>query len=105
MDSEMLLEYLEYISKMRKNDKIIAQLEKAINLFDDEMPQELKSSIYTAYGLAKGWLEYRVKDFATDTGLSRTAIRVQIKKLEEAGIVSLKKRENITFLVLNNSTL
>ena len=103
MDNQMLLEYLEYISKLERNDKVVNTLEASINLLNDTVPQEIKSSIYTAYGLANGWLEYRVKDYANETGLSRTAVRTQIRDLEERGIVSIVKKENVTFLVLNSS--
>lgn len=98
-----VLEYIEYNAKAEKNMKIAETLKIAIDNFNENTPVELKNPVLMAYGLANGWVEYRVKDFATDTGLSKTAVKTQIRQLEDEKFISLQKEENITFIILNKT--
>lgn len=101
-------EILEYIDYNRKAnlfavDTIIENLKTAIDNFDENTPQEVKIPVIKALGITCGWLEYKVKDFADETGLSKTAVKTQIKQLLEDEIITLYKIENITFILLNKS--
>lgn len=102
MENE-ILEYLQYNCNMNRSDKIIESLEEAISKFDSTTPIELKLPIYSALGIAKGWIQYRVKDFAVETGLTRTAVRTQVKQLEMANLITLEKMDTVTFIALNKA--
>lgn len=102
MDNQ-ILEYIEYNVKSDKNEKIAEFLKEAIDNFNEDTPLEIKAPTILAFGLAKGWLEYRVKDFANDTGLSKTAVKTQVRNLEAEGIITVHKEENITFIILNKT--
>ena len=104
MDNQ-ILEYIEYNVKSNKNEEIIELLRISIDNFNEDIPVEIKNPIVTAYGLANGWLEYRVKDFANDTGLSRTAVKTQVKNLEAEGLIKIHKEETITFIILNKTKI
>ena len=76
MEYNEIHEYLQYNASVVKNDEVVKLLENAISCFDENTPVELVNSIYRALGMSNGWIEYKVKDFANETGLTRSAVRI-----------------------------
>jgi hypothetical protein len=94
-----LLEYFVYNYRMENpilTEHLSTLFERMKNA--DDVPQDVKTEVFKAMQMSKGFTEYKAATVAADLGLTKSRIKALMKQAVDEGKVEMVVEYNLTFI-------